>query len=344
MSLVESMTNLDAAAVEKMFDSSVSVKYNKFREVRCCGKYFIKFDRRDGHGFKKEFAISQRLEQAGIPVVKHVFCGKTSKGNYLVTEAFSSGMTVDKYLRKNIPPMEFFQRITDLICELLKKGFLHRDFHLGNLLYDQESDRFALVDVRAVNKLPNWILKRVPLSVRLHVLKEFRSVLLRPEMVSLFKRAGIENPGEFYDDMLEKDNEHIRKNWQRRRKQILNGYAKFSIKDGNFLLDSSASAEELANAVPVPGGKAVFLANFFMDLIQMPHRYIVKYDVEKDTAYAAVEKEGLPGGEATLEMIGRLNLYDIETSPSDWYARGAGLPVLGNLEKLAAESFILGEK
>ncbi len=344
MSTEDSMPTLDAVTVEKWFDGAVSVKYNKFREVRRTGEYFIKFDRRGGHGFKKEFAISKQLEQAGIPVVKHVFCGKTSKGNYLVTEAFSSGVTVDKYLRKNIPQMEFFQRITDLICELLKKGFLHRDFHLGNLLYDQETDRFALVDVRAVNKMPNWILRRFPLSMRLHVLKEFRSVLLRPAMVSLFKRAGIENPGEFYDDMLENDNEQIRKNWHRRRKQILNGYAKFTIKNGNFLLDSSATEEELANAVAVPGGKAVFLANFFMDLIQMPHRYIVKYDTVKDIAYAAVEKEGLPGGEATLEMIGRLNLYDIETSPSDWYARGAGLPVLGNMEKLAAESFILGDK
>ena len=163
-------------------------------------------------------------------------------------------------------------------------------------------------------------------------------------MVSLFKRAGIGNPGEFYDDMLEKDNELIRKNWQRRRKQILSGYAKFTVKDGDFLLDSSATPEELDSAVAVPGGKAVFLANFFMDLIQMPHRYIVKYDTVKDIAYAAPEKEGLPGGEATLEMIGRLNLYDIETSPADWYARGSGLPVLGNLEKVAAESFILGDK
>lgn len=333
--------NFTVEKAEELFRTATPVKDNSLREVRRTGDYFIKFDRRPGHGFAKEFAIARKLQKAGIPVVDHLFYGRNANGNYLVTSAFAGSVDVAAYLRDHRPPLSFFERISDLLMIMLGKGFLHTDLHMGNLLYDPESDTFALVDVRKVSQVPMWILNSMPESTRFHALFEFRRALRRAELLVLFRRAGIADPGSFYETMLTADNARLREEWPRRRKQILSGYLKFTRKEADALYNVHAADADIASAVAIPGGKAVFLAGFFLDLALIPHRKVVKYVPATDQTYAVPECTANPGGEAAIEMMTRLNFYDISSSPSDWCQPEKGLPQLRQLSRVARESFIL---
>ena len=102
--------NIDT--VEKMFHDAEIIKNSPVREVRRAGDFFIKFDRRSNHGFEKEFATALKLQKAGLPVVNHLFHGKSRNGNYLVTGSFANSIAVDDYLRDNVPEMSFFENIT----------------------------------------------------------------------------------------------------------------------------------------------------------------------------------------------------------------------------------------
>lgn len=330
----------DIKTVEKLFADAIPVKVTCCREVRCSSDIFIKLDRRRMHSFSREMTAAKKLRAAGIPVVDHLFCGRGKFGHYLVTGRF--GIPVDEYLRSGTPDIKFFCKITDLALQMLKAGFLHGDFHPGNLLYDPASGSLMLTDVRRVMKLPEWILRRLPEKSKFHILTEFRGFLKKKELLVLFRRAKITNPLKFYENMFEWDNVLIRKEWKRRRKQILSGYRKFTRKEGSILFNSSATDQELAEAEIIPGGKAVFLAGYFLDLINMPHRKVLRYDIDTDTVYALPESPGRPGGELTLEMIYRLNSYDITNSaPEDWSVCENGLPCFNALNKVAEESFIL---
>ncbi len=335
---------LDIKQVENLYDSAVPVKNNPVREVRRNQEFFIKFDHRPNHGFSREFSAAEKLKKAGLPVVEHVFCGKSERGNFLVTRSFADSVSVEEYLRSNVPEMSFFETIADLACNILKSGFLHSDFHLGNLLYSESKQTFALVDVRKVRSMPQWIINSLPESSRFHVLTEFRGVLRKTQLLSLFNRVGIADPREFYEEMFTSDNLAIRDEWPRRRKQILSGYPKFTRCVDKILFNSNASDADIASAVEISGGKAVFLAGFFLDLIQIPHRKLVKYDPVSDTAYAVPETKEMSGGEAAIEMLNRLSYYDIISSPHDWRnVNECLLPHLSNLQQIADQPFVLGE-
>ena len=75
----------------------------------------------------------------------------------------------------------------------------------------------------------------------------------------------------------------------------------------------------------------------------IPHRKVVKYVPATDQAYAVPECSANPGGEAAIEMMTRLNFYDIASTPADWCQPDAGLPQLRQLDRVARESFILGK-
>ena len=333
--------NFTVEKVEELFHDAILVKDNKVREVRRSGNYFIKFDHRANHGFAREFAIAQKLRRAGIPVVDHLFYGRGANGNYLVTGAFVGSVDVATYLRNHVPELKFFERIADMQTSMLKKGFLHTDFHMGNLLYNENEDSFALVDVRKIRQVPLWLMNRLPELVRFQGLLEFRKVLRRGDLFRIFRRAGVTNPSKFYEDMFTEDNQALRDEWPRRRRQILSGYLKFTRKEGNVLYNSHATEKELASAVKIPGGKAAFLAGFFLDMANIPHRQLLKYELDTGTAYAEPECTVQPGGEAAIEMMTRLNFYDILSNPSDWCQPEKGLPQLRNLNRVAGESFIL---
>ena len=164
-------TELDA-----LFDRATPVKVGKIREVRRINDMYLKLDHRLNGSFKKEFNCAKKLKDCGIPVTEPLFYLRSGRGNYLVTRAFD-GVAVDEYLKHHHESKAFFEKAAKLLCRMLDANFIHRDFHLGNLLYSPSGKNFVLVDVDSVQKIPAFLKRFIPEDVKFDLLTEFRGSL-----------------------------------------------------------------------------------------------------------------------------------------------------------------------
>ncbi|MBE6366076.1 MAG: hypothetical protein E7053_10105 [Lentisphaerae bacterium] len=334
------MNQFTPQEIDKLFDQAQTVKINNVREVRRNGELFLKLDRRKNHSFKREFQTAIQLKAAGLPVTEPVCYTSSVRGNYLVTRTFN-GVSVEDFLKTNQPDEKFFIQIADLLKHLLDSGFIHKDFHLGNLLYSPEEKRFALVDVDAICRPWRFWLKFVPEKVKFHLLMEFRHVLDKKDLLKLFSRFDITDPEKFYQEIFIADAIHISKEWHRRREQILNGYPKFVNCMEGELFDRDAKESDFRTAIKIDRGLPYFLAHFYLDLIKIPHRRVLRYSPSDGSILIAPANNRPAPAEAIEDMIERLSFYGIKTSPEQWQAGAGNLPELHNLEKVAASSFIM---
>jgi hypothetical protein len=327
--------------LEEMFNSAVIVKSGKIREVRRNGNIFIKLDRRKNHSFAKEFACAEKLHKAKIPVTEPLFFTEKKSGNYLATKAFE-GIPLEKFIKENLPDKEFFADLTALLKKMLDNGFIHKDFHLGNLLYSPETKQFSLVDVDSVCQVPRWFVPLVPQKIRFHILTEFRAILSDTQLLELFRNSGVNKPELFLQKSLKRNAEYIRHHWQRRRTQVLSGYPKFTRTDDNgVIFDSAASADEIAAGETVKDHDAkLFLTHFYLDQIKVPHRRALAFFPESQTVVLAEENKKQAAKTVVDSMIRRLEFYGITTAAEDWRQGTAPLPELNNLKKASILPFI----
>jgi hypothetical protein len=280
------------------------------------------------------------LKRSGIPVTEPVCFAASARGNYLITKAFD-GISAEEYLKENLPDEKFLLQVAGLLKTLLDNGFIHRDFHLGNLLYDPAKKRFALVDVDAICRPFSFIRKFIPDRVKFHLLTEFREVLDKAALIKLFNELNVDDPENFYREIFIRDAKHIGKEWHRRREQILNGYPKFiNCLDGE-LFDRDAKEEDFPAATRQERGLPYFLAHFYLHLIKIPHRRILRYSPSDSSILIARASDRPAPEKAVNEMIERLSLYGINTTSEQWKAGRGNLPELQDLEKVAASPFIM---
>lgn len=327
--------------LEEFFNSAKIVKSGKIREVRCKDGVFIKLDRRKNHSFKSEFECALKLKNAGIPVTEPLFYDSSEAGNYLATEEFK-GVSLEELLKTGLPDQDFFSGLTELLLKMHKSGFIHRDFHLGNLLYSPEERKFALVDVDCICRIPAFLVPLVPQRIRFHILTEFRAVLDDKRLLQLFSSANIADPEKFLEKTFIRNAGYIRHHWPRRRDQVMTGYPKFTrIDENGTLFDKSANAAEIDAGETVCDPDArIFLAHFYLDQIRMPHRRALKFDPA--AAATTLEKTSAVPAETTAAktMSRRLQYYGIDTAPENWKQGNSPLPELHALEKAAALPFI----
>ncbi len=334
------MNNFSPGEIDKLFDQAQTVKVNQVREVRRSGELFLKLDRRKNHSFKSEFNTTMQLKSAGIPVTEPVCFTSSIRGNYLITRAFD-GISVEEFLKDNIPDKSFFYQAAGLLKNLLDNGFIHKDFHLGNLLYSPAEKRFALVDVDAISHPLPIIRQLIPQRVKFHLLTEFRGVLDKQSLLELFENLKIRETEKFYQEMFILDARHIHKEWHRRREQILDGYPKFiNCLDGE-LFDRDVKENEFRTAIMQQRGLPYFLAHFYLQLIKIPHRRVLRYSPSDASILIAPESNCPAPPEAVNEMIDRLMYYGIKTSASQWRMGKGNLPELHDLEKVAASPVIM---
>lgn len=331
------MNDLIRLDPDTLFESCRTVKAGAVREVRTDGKIFIKLDKRKHHSFAREFNRGLELTACGIPTVRPLFFTASEKGSYLATEAFN-GIALEDYLKNNIPDEKFFLDAASLLKKMLSCGFLHTDFHLGNLLYSPESGKFALVDVEGIRKIPRCLIPLMPRHISFHLLTEFRSLLNKEQLLQLFRFAGMSKPENFYAAIFSRNAAFIRHSWPRRRQQILSAYRKFTFLQDGKLIDSDL--EDLPGTIQWhDNGKALFLAHFYLKLIRMPHRMAAAFDPATGKVALLPGKTDRPDESITREMIQRMNFYGVKTDINDWQ-QSNGLPELSALEKVAALPFI----
>ena len=319
-----------------LFENGTPVKSGKVREVRRNGEIFIKLDRRKHHSFRREFQCAAALLKCGIPVVEPLFFTSTAAGAYLATAAFN-GVPASEYLKKAAPHDRIFESALELLLKMLNNGFIHTDFHLGNLLYSPENNFCTLVDVDAVKKVPRWLMPLIPEKTKFHLIAEFSGKLDKKSLTALMEKAGITDTENFYRRIFKDHSRFINHEWQKRRKQILGGYPKFTIIENGTLIAKEFADTGCPDAIPVsPGGRNIFLAGFYLELLRIPHRKVVRLDTASDTVWLAPAGNEPPTAEMLEEMNGRMMLYGIETTAGQWGGNAAGtLPEFNDLQAIA---------
>jgi len=271
------MDKLTAGMVAARFDSAATVKKNPVREVRTDGEFYYKLDRRGTHGFSGEFRAAKLLEERGIPVVEHVWQGRIPAGDVLVTRALADAPTVLEYLARRVPDAEFQRKFALFIRDYLASGLGHDDLHVGNILYSVGEGRFVLVDVRAVRRFRS---RKRPYNICRACL-ELRRHLAKREVCAMLEIVGVPGPERFFDRGLESEAAALKREWPRRRSQILSGYPKFTRVEGATLVSASATPDELAKLEWRPGSEADLVSAFFWELAEIPHERVIAFDRER---------------------------------------------------------------
>jgi hypothetical protein len=272
------MDKLTAETVAERFGSAATVKTNPVREVRTDGEFYYKLDRRSGHGFAKEFAAAELLASRDIPVVEHVWQGRIAEGELLVTRALCGSPTVREYLAARVPDAEFRRKFAEFIRDYLASGLGHDDLHIGNILYTVKEGRFTLVDVRAVRSSRR---EKYPYNICRACL-ELRRHLARREVCAMLELVGVPEPLRFFDRGLEIEAAALKREWAKRRRQILSGYPKFTHVEEARLVSASATPDELEKLEWRPGCEGAFVSAFFWELAEIPTaERLLAFDREK---------------------------------------------------------------
>lgn len=328
------------AELDALFDRATPVKVGKIREVRRINDMYLKLDHRLNGSFKKEFNCAKKLKDCGIPVTEPLFYLRSGRGNYLVTRAFD-GVAVDEYLKHHHESKAFFEKAAKLLCRMLDANFIHRDFHLGNLLYSPSGKNFVLVDVDSVQKIPAFLKRFIPEDVKFDLLTEFRGFLRKKELLEIFTVSGVKKPEDFYTRIFVNNSAYVRHSWAKRREQILLGYPKFTTVFDAELFTADADESEFVSAEEMNSGRGIFLANFYLDLLKVPHRRALRFNPADGKVLLAAENPRPAPADAAAEMIERLQFYGIKTVESDWRQGSGELPELNALEKVAILPFIM---
>lgn len=298
------MDQLTAASVAERFGRASVVKSNPVREVRTDGEFYYKIDRRPGRGFAGEFRAAKLLEERHIPVVEHLWHGVIPAGAVLVTRALAAAPSVREYVARRVPDAEFRRKFAEFIRDFLASGLGHVDLHVGNVLYAAAEGRFVLVDVQGVRRR-RWrrfpyVVVRAPLELRRHLHKE--------QVCEMLKIVGVPEPEHFFDRSLGIEAAALKREWEKRRRQILSGYPKFTCIDGAKLVAASATPEELTGLAWRPGSEADFVSAFFWELAEIPHERVVVFDREKREI--GVAPEAFPTPLAADEIAARRRVLE----------------------------------
>ncbi len=127
---------------------------------------------RSGKG-RNEGRRAAKLEAIGVPTITPVALGERRVRrllleNFLVTEEIPNTLPLDEFVERRLPLMPAARRgklrrdlaktLADLTARLHDAGFVHQDFHPGNLLIHigpDDSLRLAVIDLDALRQIRN---------------------------------------------------------------------------------------------------------------------------------------------------------------------------------------------
>ncbi len=329
---------------ERLLEGAATVKANPVRKVLRNGEFYLKLDSRPGRRLRREFRSAELVRKVGIPVVEHLGCARLPEGELLITRAMPGAVTVEEALNRLDSPEEetakrFLDGFAGFVRQVLESGVFHPDFHIGNVLYSEESGRFALVDLRGVRKA-GWFDRRFRRYRMRRIILEVRQVCSRRRMLELIGLCGIPDPEAFYRSGLRREAQALWKEWPKRKRQILSGYPKFTIRSGTRLIAAGTGGRTLDdNTLELVEGPAeklepVFLAHYFLRLARIAHREAAAFDPQSGRLWLApVSSRATPCAPADFQE--RLAALDIPTEPADWIENERGIQIFIHLEQVA---------
>lgn len=308
------------------------VKSSSVRAVYHCGDFFLKiefgtglmtsFRNRLHPKARQECEIGRSLAAAGVPAVECLGWGRLGGTNALITRALPGCVSFDEFYYTHVvcggePPDGIVSEATAYLRKFFDAGFLHRDLHFGNILYDPDKRTFALVDLIAISRPGK--LADADRKAMSRCIVTLRAGLDRARMLRAIRAIGAADSDEeaekFYFDELRRTARHLAETWPKRRSQILGGYPKFTTAlpcSGNpmktillrkdWLSRPILTPEDVKDGLPAgyerlraENGRAaekLFLTSMCLQILRVRHRRVVAF-IRPDELWLEPEPEGL---------------------------------------------------
>lgn len=298
-----------------------------FRKNDCIVKYYItppnaglfpKLKSRFRPKARSEFETLCDLQKQCVPAVAPVAWGQNgASGSCLITREMPESISVNDFFHtfigeENRDCPEFWRGWTSFVRDFLRSGFDHPDFHNGNILYRQDTHKFALVDVYGIKRSSSPDIRKMSMIVR-----EFAGFLPKRQLIKLLENCGIQKPEEFYRDMLRYGARQIRKEFPRRLAQFRNNYEKFVKVKGKMIrnLNGARAPIPLENTVrlefsPQDAQKAREV-DFFLNLCNIPRLRIAAFEAP-GTLYVENISDAPPPDGAEADLQERLILCGLD--------------------------------
>ncbi|MEA4862163.1 MAG: hypothetical protein AB7F40_00895 [Victivallaceae bacterium] len=252
-----------------------------------------------------EFETAVMLREAEIPTVDCLGWGTCGSRNMLITREFPGASDVQNYFYEhfvygNGQYEHFVELLTTFLRGFFRSGFYHDDLHFGNLLYSPEMGAIVLVDLADISReeeLSAAQLRRMRRSVI-----ELREGLPEEDMLLAITSCGIAintaQAREFFFEEVAEAAQRRLDEWPRRRRQILDGYAKFVTPviegDKPILLRKNWLQKEVMPPVSwkhpderrnyemreysEKDAEALFLRSLFLQMCRVPHRMVAAWE------------------------------------------------------------------
>ncbi len=238
---------------------------------------------------RSEFHSALALKKAGVPVVDAVGFGQSMTCSMLISREFPGALSVNDYFEREFglggrDPEAFLDSWCGFIRKMLDSGFLHPDFHNGNVLYAPERNEFALVDVYGVRRRPGFHRRKMG-----RILREVREYLDDEAFARLVGRC--EFDAAFADELLRYGAAHARREWPKRLKQFRRDYSKFVKLEGSLRIRLDRARQPLATGDTlgtfdcIGGGWELYERDFELELHCIPRRRVTAFDSAAEKLY-----------------------------------------------------------
>ncbi|MBR2642971.1 MAG: hypothetical protein IKD46_07560 [Lentisphaeria bacterium] len=271
---------------------------------------------------RSEFETLCELQKHCIPVVEPVGWGQNgSYGSCLITREIPNSVSANDFFHmavgeENKECPEFFTKWSSFVRDFLRSGFDHPDFHNGNILYREENNTFALVDVYGIRQK-----HRPDVQKMAKIVREFAAYLPKSRLLALLEGIGIVKPEKFYREMLRYGAKQIRKEFPRRLAQFRNHYEKFVKVQGKMVrtLNGARKPIPLENTIKteVSPQEAQKLRemDFFLNLCNIPRLRIAAFE-PPGILYVEKVSDRIPAG-SEEDLVERLTLCGED--PKDYF-------------------------
>jgi len=232
--------------MDQLFDSpellpasAQKIKQNERRQVYHLGNFYYKYFLLKPRNAVREYECSRLLSKFNLPAVEYLACGVGERCGVVVTREYPDGESVRSYYYRNFVktganPDEFLRLWSRFVRKVLQSPVYHPDFHNGNILYSSKLNDFALVDIDKVRR-KTWLDRLFRMDAMRRITLEMREILDDRREIELIRNCGIADANSFYHRAMLKEADRINAEWPRRQQQILKGYPKFTVREGDLL-------------------------------------------------------------------------------------------------------------
>lgn len=184
----------------------------------------------------KEYRIAKALEAASVPVVRYLAWAKLENGGgFCVSEGVPHAVSGRQYFFQTALSDDrkrgvFLECIAELARGLYKNHFYHSDFHTSNILFDQEREKACLVDPWGIREVFGFMEYRK--AEMCSPWMELRAYLSDDEVMQGILSSSLGKNKFDALELMDRAAKRYRKQsemrWDRTRRRILSGKAKFT--------------------------------------------------------------------------------------------------------------------